>query len=492
MHAEELSRHALAARSEGREVVAVLGLGVVGTAVAATLARARRAGRRGFFVIGVERDSEAGRRKLEAIERGEAPVQVGTAELARILEEAALEPRSLACTVDLGALEAADVIVCCTGLELRREPGQTEQLECPVEEHGESLRAVGQNMRPGTLVLIESTVPLGACEHVLYPALVAGQRERGVDVEAWRPRMAYCYERVMPGPRYLDSVAHIRRSYAGIDAESADRAQEFLEKFVDVERYPLWRHASMRAAELAKLMENAYRAANIAFIEEWAELAEDAGIDLFDVIESIRVRRGTHDNMMRPGLGVGGQCVTKDALLARYGARELLGIDARLPFSSLAILTNERMPLRAVDWFREHSGGALAGRRALLLGVTYLPGVADTRSSPTEIVARALLAEGVEVTAFDPLVPAWEELPDVPVLTAPADIEGPFELAVVCLPDPEYTGWLPALLSRTLTAGALVVDPWNTLGSELGAELGARGVTVKVYGRGDLRGGEAR
>src|SRR5262249_54099373 len=155
------------------------------------------------------------------------------------------------------------------------------------------MRMVGRHVRPGTLVTVESTLPIGLCDQVLYPALCQGQREQGIDVERHAPRLAYCYERVMPGPTYLDSVNQYWRAYAGIDPESADAARDFLGKYVDVERYPLWRHKSTRAAEMAKLLENSYRATNIAFIEEWARLAEGAGVDLFDVIASIRLRKGT-------------------------------------------------------------------------------------------------------------------------------------------------------------------------------------------------------
>src|SRR6185503_17849609 len=172
-----------------------------------------------------------------------------------------------------------------------------------------------------------------------------------------------------------------------------------LSKYVNVEKYPLWRHKTIRAAEMAKLLENSYRATNIAFIEEWARLAEAVGVDLFDVIHSVRVRKGTHDNMMFPGLGVGGYCLTKDALLAAFGAETLLGVDAKLPFSRRAILTNENMPLRTLELARMHFDGSLPGRTAAILGVTYRAGVADTRSSPAETVARALLAEKVRVRA---------------------------------------------------------------------------------------------
>jgi PAS domain S-box-containing protein len=278
----------------------------------------------------------------------------------------------------------------CINLDLVREPRQTERLACDVSRYAEAMRTIGRHMRPDALVVVESTLPLGASDRVLYPALRDGLVERGY---AEPPLYAFCYERVMPGPNYLDSVNNYWRAYAGIDEPSAERAEAFLRTFVDVERFPLWRHKTTRAAEMAKLMENAYRATNIAFIDEWCRIAERSGVDLFDVVDSIRVRKGTHDNMMYPGLGVGGYCLTKDALLAAFGAEELLGLEAELPFSRSAILTNERMPLRALEMLREHFGGRLEGRRVLLLGVTYRPDVADTRSSPAEVLARALLAE---------------------------------------------------------------------------------------------------
>jgi nucleotide sugar dehydrogenase len=342
-------------------------------------------------------------------------------------------------------------------------------------------------MRPGTLVCVESTLPLGMSDRVIYPALKEGLRSQGVDVETSKPLLAFCYERVMPGPTYLDSVNNSWRAYAGIDEESADRARDFLTKYVNVESYPLWRHKTIRAAEMAKLLENSYRATNIAFIEEWARLAESVGVDLFDVIHSVRVRKGTHDNMMLPGLGVGGYCLTKDALLAAFGAETLLGIEAKLPFSRRAILTNEAMPVRSVDLARRHFG-SLSGRQAAVLGITYRAGVADTRSSPSEIVARRLIEEGAVVRAWDPLVPDWVELPEATTCASAEEALEGADLVVICLPDASYKPFLPALLGKAMRPGSLVVDPWNMVADLVGDELARKGVHLEVFGRGDLSG----
>jgi len=483
---EEISERARAAREEGREVVLVLGLGFVGTAVVANLARTTKAGARSFFVIGLDRDDAAGGQKAESLDQGRSPTYADDPSLAQVIADAAAEPRGVVGTVDPRCLSLADVVVSCINLDLVRAPGQTEVLACPTGGYAAAMRMVGEHMRPGTLVCIESTLPLGMSDRVIYPALCDGQRKQGIDPRMEPPLLAFCYERVMPGPNYLDSVNNYWRAYAGIDARSADRARDFLSKYVNVEKYPLWRHKTIRAAEMAKLLENSYRATNIAFIEEWARLAEDVGVDLFDVIHSVRMRKGTHDNMMFPGLGVGGYCLTKDALLAAFGAESLLGIEAKLPFSRRAILTNETMPLRSVELIRKHFDGTLSGRKAVLFGVTYRAGVADTRSSPAETVARGLLAEGIDVQVYDPLVPRWEEMPEVKTLDdAEAALRGR-DIVVICLPDPLYKQVLPPTLAGTLARGAIVVDPWNVVGEETALDLARKGIRLEVFGRGDV------
>jgi len=484
---EEISKRAAAARKEGMEVVLVLGLGFVGTAVAANLARTTRRNRRTFFVVGLDLDNPHGREKVDLLNQGRSPTYANDPNLEQVIRVAAGdEPRNLVGTTDPRAIALADVVVSCINLDLKREPGQTKKLSIPIETYVQAMRMVGRHMQPGTLVCVESTLPLGMCDRVLYPALCEGQKSQGVSIEEEPPRLAYCYERVMPGPDYLDSVNNFWRAYAGIDEASAEGARVFLSKYVNVEKFPLWKHKTIRAAETGKLLENSYRATNIAFIEEWAKLAEEVGVDLFDVIRSIRLRKGTHDNMMWPGLGVGGYCLTKDAMLAAYGAENLLDVNADLPFSRMAILTNEKMPIRAVELVRNHFNGDLKGTKAVLFGVTYRAGVSDTRSSPAELVARALIAEGSKVEVYDRLVLNWEEMPDI-LIHADAEIAAQgADIAVVCLPDPQFRTFLPELLAKTLKRGAVVIDPWNIVADPAEAMFAKNGIALHVFGRGDL------
>ncbi len=487
MEFKQIQERCRVAAESGRETVVVVGLGFVGTAVVANLSRARGADLKLLFdVIGLDRADAAGKEKVSRLDRGVPPTYANDPSLEQVVRQAALEHATTSGSTDPRVLSLADVVVCCINLDLVRSPGQTRQLHVPTDGYAAAMRMIGEHMRPSTLVCVESTLPVGTCDRVLLPALIEGQKAQGVDVARHPPLLAYCYERVMPGPDYLDSVNNFWRAYAGTSAEAADKAERFLCKYVNTAKFPLHRHKHTRAAELAKLLENSYRATNIAFIEEWSRLAEQAGVDLFDIIRSVKLRKGTHDNMMLPGLGVGGYCLTKDAMLAAWGAEHLLGRPAELPFSRMAILTNERMPLRAIELVEQHFGAQLGSKRAALFGVTYRPGVADTRSSPSEIVARALAGRGAAVKAYDPLVEHWEEYPECAVSADARAVLDQADIAVICLPDPHYRAFLADLLIERMPRGSIVVDPWNMVADQAGARLLEKGVRLEVFGRGDV------
>jgi UDP-N-acetyl-D-glucosamine dehydrogenase len=165
--------------------------------------------------------------------------------------------------------------------------------------------------------------------------------------------MQFCsrisYERVMPGRDYFRSIIDFWRVYAGSTPHAAEVCAAFLSKVIHVDRYPLTRLHSTTASETGKLLENSYRALNIAFIEEWGRFAEAVGVDLFEVIDAVRMRP-THSNMRQPGFGVGGYCLTKDPLLAGIAARDLFRrSDISFTFSQQAVGVNDRMPLRTLE-----------------------------------------------------------------------------------------------------------------------------------------------
>jgi nucleotide sugar dehydrogenase len=375
---------------------------------------------------------------------------------------------------DPRAFGAADVIVVDVPLDVI-DAAAGEALD--LAAFRSALSTVGRHMQPGALVIVETTVPPGTTARVVAPILRDELAKRGHPAD--RFRLTHCYERVMPGPAYLDSIINMPRVYAGIDEPSAAAGEAFLRTVIDTKRCPLTRASSTTASELGKVLENTYRATTIALMEEFADFAEKIGVDLFEVVDWIRMRP-THANMRTPGFGVGGYCLTKDPLLARLGGRDLFGLEQAFPFASLAVSTNRKTPNRALARLKLLLGGDLLGRRLLLLGVSYREEVGDTRHSPSQIFFQAARAEGAEVLVHDPLVEHWREANiRVPRAMPPAEGLDAIVLAVRhrFYREFDFCRWVGA-------ERPTVLDAFAVLSADQRAALRALGCRVESIGRG--------
>jgi UDP-N-acetyl-D-mannosaminuronate dehydrogenase len=185
--------------------------------------------------------------------------------------------------------------------------------------------------------------------------------------------------------------------------------------------------------------------------------------------------------MRQPGFGVGGYCLTKDPVLAGIGASELFDLDLDFPFSSLAITVNAKMPLVSIERLASLLDGSLEGRKILLLGVSYRPGVGDTRHSPSELFVRRALEQGAAVTCHDPLVQDWPQL-NLSVLNDLPSAEG-FDALVFAVP---YSLYAELDLAKWLgKSRPAVLDATNILSREQRSRLRSLGCRVESVGRGD-------
>jgi nucleotide sugar dehydrogenase len=456
-----------------RPVVCVQGLGFVGSAMAAAIAGARRQdGSPCFNVIGVDLDNDEGNAKVDQINAGGLPVATTDRKLVEAVEGAHARG-NLVATTDEAAYTLASVTVVDVPLDLIETD---EGPSVSFDTFRAAIRTLGQLMPVGSLVVVETTVPPGMSEKVVAPELATALAERDLPPDALL--VAHSYERVMPGDQYLDSIVNFWRNYAGLTDEAADACEAFLSQVVNVEEYPLTRLHSTTACETAKVLENSYRATTIALMEEWGRFAEAVGVDLFEVISTIR-RRPTHSNMRQPGFGVGGYCLTKDPLLGAVSARELFGLDGvEFPFSSLAVKINKQMPVVSLDMVDAMLDGGIDGKTLLLLGVSYRQDVADTRYSPSEVFVLGARERGANVICHDPLVTRWAEL-DMPVET---DIPSPdgVDALVFAVPHQEYAAldfrsWLNGSRPVVLDANAVLSDAQRNLLREIGCRVGSIG-----------------
>jgi nucleotide sugar dehydrogenase len=441
--------------------------------MAAAVASARAGRSPAFDVVGVDVPTPAGELKVAALNAGNLPLPSTDSKLIAAVRRAS-RVGNLVATTDERAFALASVAIVNVPLDVVVEDGRPS---ARFEPFRDAIRTLGRYLPPGALVIIETTVPPGTCEKVVAPELAAAARARGLPDDALL--LAHSPERVMPGDRYFDSIVTFWRIYAGHSPEAADACERFLSMVVDVRRYPLTRLPSTTASETAKVLENSYRAATIAFMEEWGRFAEAAGIDLFEVIDAIR-KRPTHSNMRQPGFGVGGYCLTKDPLFGEIGARDLFGFEElRFPFSTQAVEMNREMPLVSLGYLETLLSG-LRGKTILLMGVSYRSAVGDTRDSPSAIFVQAARERGANVICHDPLVAFWDEL-ETPVLTAVPPASGidavVFAVSHSVYGELDLTNWFNG-------HRPVVLDANDVLSSEQRALLRRMGCTVAAIGRG--------
>ena len=134
-----------------------------------------------------------------------------------------------------------------------------------------AIKAIASNCNEGVLILVETTVPPGTCEKIIKPIVKDEFLRRNLSYE--KVYIAHSYERVMPGPNYIDSIQNFYRVYSGVNEKSADYAEKFLKTIISTEKFPLTRLKGTNATEMAKVLENSFRAMNIAFIVEWSRFA---------------------------------------------------------------------------------------------------------------------------------------------------------------------------------------------------------------------------
>ncbi len=439
----------------------------------ATAAARTNAGNPVYSVVGVELDSEGGRRRAAAIAKAELPFVTTDSKLLEVLA-AARDAGNLTATVDPDAFSSADIVVVDVHLDI-----DLDTAEANIESFRAAIRTVSDRIKPGALLLVETTVPPGTTEKIVKPEIAAALKRR--DLPAGSVMIAHSYERVMPGPTYYDSIVGMDRVYAGDTPAAADACEAFLRSMLDTKRAQLIRLKSLTASETAKVLENTYRAVTIALMDEWGRFAESAGVDLFEVVDAIRLRP-THSNIRQPGLGVGGYCLSKDPLFGIAATRQVLGVDSTaFPISRLSMSVNRAMPLRAFETLQSQWPGGVKGKTILVCGVTYRSDVDDTRFSPSEPLVRAVRGEGAIVVLQDPLARRWVELEEDVPEALPTVQPDAIVLAVAhgSYRSPAFFDWLVAQRGLIFDANRVLPDEWIS-------RLSSSRRKVLCLGRGDL------
>lgn len=466
-------------KNGSRKVVVIQGLGFVGSAMLTAVAGAKsRTGQPLYAVIGIDLPTPSSYWKVGSINGGRLPVKSSDKHMLNVFNES-FRRGNITATSDNYAYKAADIIVVDVNLDVKKYGlGTAKNIKVRMDSFISAVSQAAKNMRPSSLVVIESTLPPGTCEKILVPLFKKEFKKRGYkDTE---PNLVYSYERVMPGKNYLKSITCYYRVFSGINENSSRKARRFFESFIDTKSYSLTELSSLTAAEMGKVLENSYRAANIALIQEWTELAESAGVNLFEVIGAIR-RRETHKNIMAPGFGVGGYCLTKDPLLANWSRHILFSRPDHMDMSIEAVNINDKMPLHSFDLLKRRLK-SVKNKTVLLMGISYLKDVADTRFSPAGLFYKRCDMEGARMILHDPLVDYWPEL-DLRIQTDLNTTKaGTVDAIILAIGHDEYINIQPRQYARLLKPKGLILDCSNVIDDKKAGIL--RKLNYKVIGVG--------
>jgi UDP-N-acetyl-D-glucosamine dehydrogenase len=362
--------------------IAIIGLGYVGLPLATAFAKA------GFSTVGLDVD----RHKVESITAGRSYIpDVSDDDVAPHVETG-----HLTATSDYDVLGEVDAIFICvpTPYDAQRAPD--------LSYIRSASKGIRPRMRPGQLIVLQSTTYPGTTEEVVQPILEESGLKAGKDFY-----LAFSPERIDPG-NIQWSAYNTPKVVGGLTPECTHLATNLLRQM----GAPVHPVSSPRAAELTKLLENTFRAVNIALVNELALLTERMGIDIWEVVEAAKTKPFGFMPFY-PGAGVGGHCIPVDPYYLSWKAREY---DYYTEFIELAGEVNQAMPHHVVDLVVQalslHSK-SLRGARVLVLGVSFKPNIDDARNSPAERIIELLLDRGAIVTYHDPYVPHFRVGGDV-------------------------------------------------------------------------------
>jgi UDP-N-acetyl-D-mannosaminuronic acid dehydrogenase len=415
-----------------KQDVCVVGLGYVGLPTAATLARA------GHRVLGVDVDP----RVLASVRAGAPHIKEGglDALVSEVVGSGALTVAAQPAPADAFLIAVPTPL---KGIATKR--ADVAMVEA-------AARSIGPVLRPGNLVVLESTSPPGTTTGLLRAALEESSGLAAGDDFL----LAYCPERILPG-RILEELVGNDRVVGGIDEKSAEAAAALYRSFVRGQVFA----TDATTAELVKLMENTFRDINIALANEFALVAEELGVDVWEAIQL--ANRHPRIDFLKPGPGVGGHCIAVDPWFVIGAAPRVTSLIA----TSRAV--NDAMPAHVAELV-ERALGSLRGAAVVALGLTYKAGVDDTRESPSAEVIDALEHAGATVRAHDAVV-----RPDPPV----GDLAEGADCLLLLVDHGAYRSLDPAALAARVRRRVVVdtrnfLDPalWRAAGFEV-VRLGA-------------------
>ena len=365
--------------------ISVVGLGFVGLPLLVSISNQKK-----FFknIIGIEANNISGNKKIKYFKNNKNDNLFFDNKLNKIYKK---NQKKIIFSTDYKKALNSDFIFFCFPLHIERN------LKTNFKDYCELIGKYYKIAKSGAIFIFNSTSPPGITSEVIK--VLKKKKILREDVF-----FVYSPERVTPGSNYYESIVNSHRVFSSnSNFKVSKKVKKLFSIIFNTKKFQVTEFKNYEEAECTKILENSYRATNIALIEEWTILAEKFGIDLFSVIKAIK-NRSTHSNIMKPGLGVGGYCLTKDPYFANFTSNKFLKNKLKFPFVNLTMKINSKMHIRVCKEISKLINKNNKIKKILIAGISYAENVDDIRNSRSLDMIEGISWKKKKLTIYDPVV----------------------------------------------------------------------------------------
>ena len=367
---------------KSKKIVFIQGLGVIGSINAFCISYKYPK----YKIIGFEANNDTGNKIIQKIDKGQFPFISNDLKLKPIVKLVS-KKKNLQATNEYNLIKenkSPDIVICC--LALKYYSSKKKQLD-ENKKFVNNFSKIISTINNRTLIIVQTSLPPGFSKKYLIPT-AAKILKKNTNGKFNVPLYCYSYERVTPGRKIVESFLKMPRVFACNNLIARKKFKLFFNKILNFKN-SLLELDDITECETGKILENSYRATNIAFINEWMDYAKKLKLNLNKILEYIRLRP-THSNIRYPGLGVGGFCLTKDPMFGKYSSKEIFNHkNDKFFYSTSSIKINKQMLKQTIEIIKDNLKN-LKSKKILLIGITYLEGSDDIRSSPSLDLGRIL------------------------------------------------------------------------------------------------------
>lgn len=365
--------------------ISVVGLGFVGLPLLISISKKKKLLKK---IIGIEINNKIGEKKIKSIKNSKNNNLFLDNKLNKIFSR---NKKNINLTINYNNASNSDFIFFCFPLHI------TKRLTTNFHDYCNLIGKYCEIAKSGAIFVFNSTSPPGITSQIIKEL----RKKKLIRDDIF---FVFSPERVMPGLKYYDSIVNSHRVFSSnSNLEISKKVKKLFSIIFNTKKFKVTEFKKYEEAECTKILENSYRATNIALIDEWTILAEKFGIDLFSVIKAIKYRQ-THSNIMKPGLGVGGYCLTKDPYFAKFTSNKYLNNKLNFPFVDLTMKTNSKMHLRVIREINKIIQKDSKINKILIAGISYAENVDDIRNSRSLDMIKDFYKKKIKLTIYDPVV----------------------------------------------------------------------------------------